>query len=398
METVKFLIALTAAVCMIVPAVRHPKWRGGLGFIASLFLAAAANSLEGCLGFMHSLFGDTIKEPEVPVIIAIVLAGTIFALRNRGGTVTALSAVYRNRRFPLLLWGLLFVSILPNVVKSKFVWSIFMEDGAVPLSHEVRETAESLFELMGSILILNWAILFLKDKWKVLEYRPSPHAHLVFEHDLVEVGHGSRRACYRIGETGFCVKFYKRPELCVKGKMKRSVRRDIAWRRFSKARNSSSREVYVYELFRHSLPVAIREKLPPVVERVYHPIFGWGILETYYTNPDGTAIIPYEYEIKRQTSEENKREIYIQARDLLLEMIAASAYFYEPGNFHTLFTSDGRIETKLIDFEPESKMFIPVELFSAAYRRWKLRRKAKRYLKHIREAYHVDVTVETSIG
>lgn len=397
MDAVKFLISVAAAVCMIVPAVRHAKWRGGLAFLACVFLASAANSLEGLLGIFGGLIGQYFREPELPVIVFFLLLGAFIAWRNRGSTITALSAVYRNRRFPILLWGLLFISILPNVVKSKAVWSAFSESSEI-VNHETRETAENLFELVGAILILNWAVLFLKDKWKVLAYRPSPHAHLVFEHDLVEVGHGSRRTCYRVGETGFCVKFYKRPEQCVKGKMKRSVRRDIAWRRFSKARNSSSREVYVYELFRHSLPQSIRAKLPPVVERVYHPIFGWGILETYYTNPDGTAIIPYEYEIKRQTSEENKREIYIQARDLLLEMIDASAFFYEPGNFHTLFTADGRIETKIIDFEPESKMLIPVEVFSAAYRRWKLRRKAKRYLKHIRETYSVDVKVETNIG
>ncbi len=396
MDVVKFLISLAAAVCMIVPAVRHPKWRGGLAFLSCVFLASAANALEGLFGVFDGLLGPYFKEPELLAIAFFLLLGAFIAWRNRGSTITALSAVYRNRRFPMLLWGLLFISVLPNVVQSKTVWGLF--SSGAEISHETRETAENLFELVGSILILNWAILFLKDKWKVLEYRPSPHAHLVFEHDLVEVGHGSRRTCYRIGETGFCVKFYKRPDQCVKGKMKRSVRRDIAWRRFSKARNSSSREVYVYELFRHSLPPAIREKLPPVVERVYHPIFGWGILETYYTNPDGTAIIPYEYEIKRQTSEPNKREIYIQARDLLIEMIAASAYFYEPGNFHTLFTTDGRIETKIIDFEPESKMLIPLEVVSAAYRRWKLRRKAKRYLKHIRETYHVDVTVDTPLG
>lgn len=75
--------------------------------------------------------------------------------------------------------------------------------------------------------------------------------------------------------------------------------------------------------------------LPPVCERVFHPEYGWGVLETYYTNPDGG------------------------------------------------------IETKIIDFEPESKMAIPLEAIWPWFRRMKLRRKAKRYLKHIRETYGI---------
>ena len=180
--------------------------------------------------------------------------------------------------------------------------------------------------------------------------------------------------------------------------MKRSIRREIAWRRFSKARNASSREVWIAGKCRHMLPARVRKALPPVIERVFHPIYGWGILETFYANADGTAVIPYEYELRRQTSPENKRIIYTQARDLLLELIDAAAFFYEPGNFHTLIRPDGGIETKLIDFEPEAKTFIPLETVSATFRRWKLRRKAKRYLASMRERYGIDVIPTTSIG
>lgn len=225
------------------------------------------------------------------------------------------------------------------------------------------------------------------------------HAYLLETEELVEAGRGSRRVCYKLGESGFCVKFYKPPEECVPAKMKKSIVRDIAAKRFSKSRNSSSREVYVAHRLRHALGAEITRHLPDVVERVFHPVYGWGILETYYTNPDGTAIIPYEYELRRQMHNAAvRREIYLQARDLLLGLIAAGAPFYEPGNFHTLFLPGGAIETKLVDFEPDAKTLVPLETFWPWFRRWKLRRKSKRYLASMRKRYNIDIAPATPIG
>ena len=221
-------------------------------------------------------------------------------------------------------------------------------------------------------------------------YVPPPHAHLLDEYPLERVGScGTRRCCYKIGDTGFCVKFYKTREQFMNWHRAKSIWREVENRRFSFECNSSSAEVTVYENFWSRLPEEIRSKLPPVVERVFHPKYGWGVLETYYTNPDGTAIIPYEFEIKRQKSRTNRLEIYRQAEELLEKLISCSATFYEPGNFHTLIRPDGGIETKIIDFEPESKMAIPLEAIWPWFRRQKLKRKAKRYLKHIRNHYGV---------
>ena len=222
----------------------------------------------------------------------------------------------------------------------------------------------------------------------------APHAHLLRECLWERVGYGgSRRVCYKLGDSGFCVKFYKPEELCeVEQRRKKKcagIQREIRARRFDVRRNSSSLEVAVYENFWMKQSLAIRSRLPPVVERVFDKKLGWGILETYYTNPDGAAIIPYEFEIERQTSPERRREIYNQAKEFLEELAKVAAPFYEPGNFHTLIRPDGGIETKLIDFEPISKMAIPLVTFCPWLRRLTLRRKARKYLKHIREKYDI---------
>ena len=389
----KFLSILLAAAMMFAAAVRRREWRGGLLLVMCVFLAGAAQECECVLSHVFSSF----REPEMPLTVAFLALGCACAAMCRGSVAPALSAMWKNRRLPILVWGLLFVSIVPNVAKAKFVWSTFstLEIG----THDVRETAETAAEFFGYVLLLNWAVLFLKDKWRLFVRRaPSPHEHLLWSNELVPVGRGSRRQAYRIGDTGYCAKFYLPPEECAPGAMRASIRRDIGWRRFSRMYNSSSREVYVYGKLRHVMPQSVRDRMPPVCERVFHPKWGWGVLETFYANPDGSAVLPYINEISRRKSVEEKNFIYRAARDLLLELIAHSAPFYEPGNIHVQELPDGRLEMKIVDFEPDPKVMLPLESVLPFLRRVKLRRKARRFLALLRRRYGVTAQVETEIG
>lgn len=385
---VQFLVALAAAMCMIVVAVRHAEWRGGFAILSAIFMAVAANE---CEAFWEFSIPFAIDEPELLPILILLVSGTAIAIINKGTIIPGLLEVMRNRRSPLLVWGLLLVSILPNLAKAKWLWLAFLSDDS---THDVREAVSDAVQFFGDILLLNWAVLFMKDKYKVFGPRTGPHNHLLFEHPLIEVGRGTRRVAYKLGDTGFCVKFYRPPE----EKLKRSVRRDVGWRRFNKYRNSCSEEVHVFNIFRHDMPQFIRERMPEICERVYHPKWGWGILETYYTNPDDTAIIPYDKELRRQTDQETKREIYRQARDILMTLIELAAPFHEPGNLHVLFSKDGKIQLRFVDFEPESKNAIPLEFFWPSLRRRKLRRKSTRFLEYIRRHFNIDIDVETEIG
>lgn len=383
MVWVKLATILVAAGCMLMAAARHREWRGGLLLLCCIFLSAAMNEPEN---FFRRFF--PLREPELPVVVSFLVLGVVLAALNRGTTFLALRAVYVNRRFPLFVWGLCLVSFLPQLGTDKHIWAVVLPPAYS--TSEARELAEHGIEFLGYLFLLNWSILFLKDKWRILtRHVPSPHEHLLVEKAWELVGSGSRRNCYKLGDSGFCVKFYKAPGNCEKGKMKRSVRREIAVRRLNKFQNSCSREVHLYNSLRHTLPEQVRQALPEVCERVYHPTLGWGILETYCTNPDGTAIIPYEFEIKRQRREAVRAEIYRQAREMLKTLIDLSATFYEPGNLHPQFMPDGSVRLRIVDFEAESKMMIPLEALWPWYRRQKLARKAKRYLKFIRDAYDV---------
>lgn len=387
MDTAKFILMAFGGVCMVIAGKRHSDWRNGLYFIASVFFAVACDSIFD--PFLSRML-PFVDEPETILSVSCLLIGIYLVKRNRSSAWTAAGVIYKNRRFPFLIWGLVFVSIVPNLAKNRHLWEFF-EPKLMGLNTVVmRHALEDVTEFLGAVLLFNWGFLFLKDKWRVINPRnDETFETLLKETKLERVGlGGSRRNCYKLGDSGLCVKFYKPPEECKKGMMKDSIRREIRSRRFNKYRNICSREVDHYNRFRHEMPEEVRAKLPPVCKRVYHPDLGWGILETYYCNPDGEAIIPYEFEIKRQTPE-NREIIYAQAKELLDVLIRNSAPFYEPGNFHTLINPDGSIETRIVDFEPAAKTLIRLEAICPWYRRHKLARKAERYLAHIRASYGV---------
>lgn len=387
MDIIKFILMMFGGICMAIAGKRHSDWRNGLYFIASVFFAVACDSVSDRI--LIKLF-PFVHEPEVILSAICLLIGIYLVRRDRSSAWTAAGVIYKNRRFPFLIWGLIFVALVPNIAKNRHLWEFFEPKLVGVNTALMRHALEDVTELLGAVLLFNWGFLFLKDKWRILQHEnDETYETLVREMKIERVGFGgSRRNCYKLGDSGLCVKFYKPPEECQKGIMKDSIRREIRTRRFNKYRNINSREVDLYNRFRHEMPEEIRSKMPPVCKRVFHPDLGWGIMETYYQNPDGTAIIPYGAEIKRQTPE-NREIIYAQAKELLDVLIKNSAPFYEPGNFHTLIKPDGSIEMKLVDFEPASKTLIQLEAIWPWFRRYKLARKAKRFLAHIREKYGV---------
>ena len=389
---IKMATILVAAISMMLAAFRHREWRGGLLLLGCVFLSAAMNEPEE---LFRRFF--PIDEPELPAIIFFLVLGVVLAVLNRGTTLVALKAVYANRRFPLLAWGLCLVSVLPQLGTDKHVWAALLPP--VYSTHETRELVEHGIEFLGYLFLLNWAILFLKDKWRVLMRRvPSPHEYLLKECSWEQIGFpGSRRICYKLGDSGFCVKFYKPPEECVSVKMKKSIRRDISRRRHDKYRNSCSQEVHIWNRLRHSMPSEIRELLPQVMERVYHPLMGWGVLETLYLNPDGSGIIPLEWTVQHRHDRELALWAYRKIRHYLKLLIDQSAPFYEASNFFAWIQRDGSILVRIIDFEPDSKTLVPLEKIWPWYRRRKVRRNAIRYLRHWRERFGIQ-EVEVNDG
>ena len=181
------------AVLLMALAVRRREWRGGFMALGFVFLGVAINELDP---FWKRLSLLDLDEPELlPIAASLVLAG-LCALRWHGSTWGAFGEVILNRRFFLLVWGLLFVSLLPNVVRNRHLWQLLAP--VVSDTRMLRDFAQEMTKAFGHFLLINWIVLFLKDEWRRLVHQMSPHEHLLQEQPLVEIGQGARRICYRL--------------------------------------------------------------------------------------------------------------------------------------------------------------------------------------------------------
>lgn len=391
MTTVAFHLlqsALMAGVALTLGllAVRRRAWRGGLLAMAFVFLGVAVNELDP---FLKELPAFGLDEPEiVPIVVSLLLA-VACAIRWRGSTWGAFTEVCRNRHFFLLVWGLLFVSLLPNLVRNRHLWQ-FLALGGPGGSHSLRELAQEMTKFFGHFLLVNWAVLFFRDEWSRFARHVSPHEHLLREQDLVEIGRGARRVCYRIGETGFCVKFLRDPKDA-------DSDRKLGWRfrvmlktaRFDRRRNVNCLEAEAMMRYRREAGPHVSAAFPEVVEVVFDEQRGYGVLMSLLANADGSKIIRVEYEMKKRRDPVFSAACCRQLKELFNELIAISAPFFEPANVQIQFLSDGSTRLRLIDFEPVDKKLIPIAEVVPFVRRKNLQRKTARYLRGLREKYGI---------
>lgn len=371
------------ATLLMALAVRRREWRGGFMAMGFIFLGVAINELDP---FWKRLSLLDLDEPEIlPIAASLVLAG-ICALRWRGSTWGAFGEVLHNRRFFLLAWGLLFVSLLPNVVRNRHLWQLLAP--VVSDTRMLRDFAQEMTKAFGHFLLVNWIVLFLKDEWRRLVHQLSPHEHLLHEQPLIEIGQGARRICYRLGETGFCVKFLRDPSDT------RSERK-LGWRfrqmlkngRFDRRLNVNCLEAEAMEKYRHEAGPLVAAAFPEVVEVVFDERRGYGVLMSLVTNADGSLVVRTEYEMKKRGDTAFAARCCQQLEALLKELADASAPFFEPRNVQIQFLADGSTRLRLIDFEPVDKKLIPLTEVFPFMRRQNLQRKARAYLQDLRAEY-----------
>lgn len=376
------LMAGVAALLMAL-AVHRREWRGGLLAMGFVFLGVALNELDP---FWEKFSFFDLDEPELLPIAASLILAIACIIRWRGSTWGAFAEIVRHKHFLLLVWGLLFVSLLPNLAQSKHLWKPL-----VPMlsdTYALRELAQDMTKTFGHFLLLNWIVLFLKDKWRRLVHQMSPHEHLLREQPLVKIGQGARRICYRIGETGFCVKFLRDPSDA-------QTSRKIGWRfrlmlkngRFDRRLNVNCLEAEAMEKYRHEAGPLVAAAFPEVVEVVFDEQRGYGVLMSLVTNADGSLVIRAEYEMKKRQDPRFSAQCCQQLEALLDELADASAPFFEPRNVQIQFLADGSTCLRLIDFEPVDKKFIPLAEVVPLIRRRNLQRKARAYLQELRAEY-----------
>lgn len=224
---------------------------------------------------------------------------------------------------------------------------------------------------------------------RVADGASGPHAHLLREHRLVKLGVGARRVCYRIGDTGYCVKFLRTLEDDPSRHLGWRLRRMLKHDRFDRRRNLNCLEANAMEEYRRLAGPAVAAALPETVEIVFDEKRGYGVLMSLLTNDDGTPVISADYEMAKRRDPVFVRSCLEQIKAILDELIACSAPFFEPDNFEAQVAGDGSVRIRMIDFEPCDKKFLPVAELLPTVRRMNLRRKAKEYLQRTAEKFDI---------
>ena len=205
---------------------------------------------------------------------------------------------------------------------------------------------------------------------------------------MKRLGMGSRRACYAIPNTDLCVKCYRSEEEIAEGKhpgllpfepLAPAVMREIRRNRFSERCNSSCREYRYWLSLKKRLPADLMAVFPSTMEQMLIPSRGWAVVEELIANADGTHPIKFAEGWWRKV--ESRVELLGAFNALADALVHHAVRFYDPPNILSQWFSDGSFRLRIMDFEPVSRLLIPIDVLPAI-QRFKVRRRFARYLQN----------------
>ena len=210
---------------------------------------------------------------------------------------------------------------------------------------------------------------------------------VLFREGMMErLGMGSRRACYKIPGSAFCVKCYRSDEEIEEGrcggsiKLSSSVVREIKWTRFSKRRNTSCQEFRYWQKLRNKLPKELFALFPQRMELVRSQTRGWCLVEERLENFDGSE--PEDFKSAYFAADDNIKKSLLSAFLRLIEQFRFYAVrFYDPQNLLVQRISNEDFVLRIVDFEPASRSFLPIDSILPSFVRRKTMRRARRWLK-----------------
>lgn len=210
--------------------------------------------------------------------------------------------------------------------------------------------------------------------------------NLFLEGKMERLGMGSRRACYRIPDTGLCVKCYRSDAEIKEGKyngtvaLAPSVVHEITKARFDEKRNTSCQEYRYWEKLKEKLPPDIFSVFPQKMECVVVSARGWCLIEESIENFDGSE--PEDFKTVYFASDEKGKKRLLSAFLRLIESFRIYAVrFYDPQNLLVQRTSNEDFVLRIVDFEPASRSFMPFDSMLPSLVRMKTMRRARRWIK-----------------
>lgn len=206
---------------------------------------------------------------------------------------------------------------------------------------------------------------------------------------LMRIGMGSRRACYRLPDGKHCLKCYRSDAEIEEGKypgttvvkpLAAGATCEIRHCRFDERRNTCCQEYRYWLELKKRLPADMMAIFPATMEQVYLPSRGWALVEELVLNADGSA--PRRFVEEWIVADVCKREGLVRAySDLGAGLSRHAVRFYDPPNIVVQLLSDGTSRLRITDFEPASRLFLPVDRIPAIAR-IKVRRRFARHLRN----------------
>ena len=203
---------------------------------------------------------------------------------------------------------------------------------------------------------------------------------------MTEIGKGSRRVCLRLPDSRLCVKRYRDDD-----GVGETVKREITRFRFDRRRSTCAQEYDYIRSLAAKLPPEVFAVFPETMELRDDPVHGWHLVESLVLNGDGS--VPERFSRTcRAADADTRQRLLCVFRDLAHAFEAAAVRFYDPQNVLVQWEGgpfEGAFRLRIVDFEPASRAFLPVDLLCPALRRMKLRRRVRRYLwQHVAAKYN----------
>ena len=207
---------------------------------------------------------------------------------------------------------------------------------------------------------------------------------------MKRLGMGSRRVCYAIPDTGLCVKCYRSEEEIAEGKhpdrlpfkpLAPSVVKEIRKYRFSDKENTSCQEWRYHEELRGRLPPDLLAVFPETMARVFVPGRGWCLVEEEARNADGSPPLKFQNACMGVMDVALRGRLLSAMEDLCESLARHRVCFYDPQNVLVQWKADGTFRLRIVDFEPASRAFVPLDKIFPCLVGLKVRRRFARYLK-----------------
>lgn len=206
---------------------------------------------------------------------------------------------------------------------------------------------------------------------------------------LERIGMGTRRTCYRLPDGRHCLKCYRSDAEIAEGKhpgqiplkpLAAAVVREIRRCRFNDRRNTSCHEYRYWLELKKRLPADVMAVFPASMEKVLLPSRGWALVEELVVNADGSLPRSFAEEWRWGADAQERKDMLGLFNVLCNVLVRYAVRFFDPQNILVQRLSGTCFRLRITDFEPASRLLLPVDRIPQLVR-FKIRRRFARHLR-----------------